>query len=95
MPYVRKDVPRLELRKQVLSHYGAQCVCCGEYNNEFLTIDHIYGNGQNHRKEIGGSDKLYRWIIRNDFPSDLQILCMNCNFAKGVYGACPHQQKGF
>lgn len=75
---------------------GYRCVCCGETTPLFLTLDHIHGNGRRHLRELGLKDtrKMYRWIIRNDFPSDLfQVLCYNCN--SGRYrngGVCPHKE---
>jgi len=61
--------------------------------DEFLTIDHINGGGNKQKQEIGGAGiKLYLWMKRNNYPSGFQVLCMNCNFAKGKYGICPHQR---
>ena len=34
-------------------------------------------------------EALNRWIIQNNFPKGFQILCQNCNFAKGHYEKCP------
>lgn len=65
------------------------CNCCGENIIEFLSIDHINGGGRKHRAEVGKN--LYRWIIRNNFPPGFQVLCNNCNMAKGIYGICPHK----
>ena len=68
-----------------LEHYSTpvtQCACCGETNKRLLTIDHIHGDGKQHRQKIGKN--IYRWIIQNNFPEGFQILCMNCNFIKGV-----------
>ena len=39
-------------------------------------------------------DPLNQWLITNNFPKGFQILCWNCNFAKGspaVSFKCPHQ----
>lgn len=30
----------------------------------------------------------------NGRKDKFQILCFNCNCAKGIYGICPHQEKG-
>jgi hypothetical protein len=76
----------------VFEHYGKFCVCCGESNPEFLTIDHIRGGGTKHREEIGPG--LYDWLIRNDFPVGFRTLCFNCNMSLGSYGYCPHQNEG-
>lgn len=77
-------------RNIVLNHYGNQCACCGEAQKEFLGIDHMNGGGNVHRKQIG--HQLYHWLIKNRFPPGFQILCHNCNLAKGFYGRCPHQR---
>ena len=59
---------------------------------EFLQIDHIDGGGTKHRREIGVG-MLYKWLRRNNYPAGFQTLCANCNFAKGRYGKCPHENK--
>jgi hypothetical protein len=76
-------------REKVISHYGKKCKCCGETEMKFLTIDHINNDGAEHKRSIGGVD-LYNWIIKNNFPDTFQVLCWNCNCAKGKYGVCPH-----
>jgi len=75
-------------RLVVLQHYGGKCVCCEETTHEFLEIDHIGGGGAKHRKEVGSH--MMEWIIKNDFPDDLQVLCANCNRGRGKFGNCPH-----
>lgn len=80
-------------KEKIITAYGGKCVCCGESNREFLTIDHINGNGHTHRKELGGSVYFYKWLIDNNFPKDnFRLLCMNCNFSVGKYGYCPHKK---
>ena len=79
------------------------CRCCGENSFvEFLDIDHIAGRKQMDSipelVKIGYSSSLkdYRlinWLIENDFPEGFQVLCKNCNGAKGIYGKCPHEMK--
>jgi hypothetical protein len=71
-----------------------KCACCGETNIEFLTIDHVNNDGSKYRKKINcrGSG-IYYWLIKNHFPEGIQVLCMNCNFAKGQFGYCPHEFK--
>ena len=82
-----------KLREQVLAHYGHKCVCCGEDTYEFLAIDHIDGGGNKHRKEVGYGATFYLWVIKNNFPKGLQVLCHNCNLAKGYYKICPHEKQ--
>ena len=78
---------RVRDKKLCLEHYGVVCVCCGEKNESFLTIDHIEGrNGE------GRHSNNWTWTRAHHFPIDLQVLCWNCNCAKGAYGVCPHQQ---
>jgi len=82
---------RLKKKLMVLDRYGGKCKCCGEKDFHFLSIDHIDGGGNQHRKAIhGGGVVLYAWLIRNKFPGGYQVLCFNCNLAKGIYGVCPH-----
>lgn len=82
--------------EKVINFYGGKCACCGESRFEFLALDHINGDGGKLRKN-GIHPKtgkgLYAWIIRNNYPDIFQLLCHNCNFAKGAYGACPHEQE--
>jgi len=94
---------RLQIKLETLKEYGSKCTCCNEDKIEFLSIDHIDGKGAEHRKSLGldyGSDEktvaghnFYRWLKKNNYPKDnFQILCFNCNYAKHVYGTCPHQR---
>lgn len=93
---LKKKRYRDKLRADVLNKYGNQCACCGEKRPEFLTIDHVEGGGIRHLKSIGcltSGTKFYAWIRRNSYPKMLQILCWNCNCAKGKYGSCPHDRE--
>jgi hypothetical protein len=84
---------RERLRTEVLNAYGNVCACCGEGEPKFLSIDHINNDGAEHRRQLA-HNKLYSWLKRQGFPKDrYQLLCMNCNFAKGLYGKCPHAVK--
>jgi hypothetical protein len=76
-----------------LAYGGAKCVCCGETEPLFLSIDHVNNDGYELRKKGQSTgEQFQRWIIDNGFPPDYQILCMNCNFGKARNGGvCPHQ----
>ena len=76
-------------RAKVIEYYGGRCMCCGEKEDKFLAIDHMNGGGRKHYKEIG--QRLYSWLIANKMPEGFQVLCHNCNMAKGLYGICPHK----
>lgn len=85
--YNRRYVERL--RETVFRHYGTSCACCGA--TEQLSIDHVNGDGRQHRMELGGntvSAAIYRWLVDNDFPEGFQTLCMPCNSSKDVTPAC-------
>jgi len=82
-----------QYRIRVIEYYGNKCLCCGESQYEFLTIDHINGGGTKHREEVG-SAYIWKWIIDNNFPADYQVLCYNCNCGKEGSlnkGVCPHK----
>lgn len=69
-----------------------RCNCCDESHLEFLAIDHINGGGNQHRKDRGISS-IFGWLKKNNYPDGFQILCHNCNMAKGFYGKCPHDEE--
>ena len=80
----------------VYSNGEIKCKCCGESNIRFLTIDHIEGRGNVHRKDIlntPSGTEFYSWIVKNKFPPGYQVLCWNCNCAKKQYKICPHNYK--
>ena len=82
------------LRQEMLSAYGRECACCGESEEAFLTLEHMNGDGSQHRKEVGGGSNSYRDLKRRGWPQDgFCVLCMNCNWAKRRSGICPHQRK--
>jgi len=81
-------------RQEVFTHYGngkCACVRCGFDDIRALSIDHINGGGNEHRRELqaarpshrgmGGTD-FYRWLKQHDYPEGYQTLCMNCQFIK-------------
>ena len=87
----RRRTAYARLRDEAIAAYGGYvCACCGDRTPEFMQIDHVEGGGTRHRKEIG--PQMYQWLKRKGFPAGYQVLCANCNFAKGHYGSCPHQR---
>ena len=81
-----------ERRAQVLEHYGGmppRCACYGEQKIEFLTIGHINGGGRRERRAL--QSNFHAWVVKNGYPEGHQVLCMNCNFARGRLGHRPHQ----
>lgn len=78
-------------REKVLTFYGRYCVCCGEENERFLTVDHINNNGAERRRGSGTPSASV--AIREHYPLDLQILCFNCNCGRAKNrNECPHKE---
>lgn len=88
---------RVAIREKVLDAYGHACACCGEAHSEFLGIDHINGDGAQHRRESNltrSGSAIYLWLLRRECPTDrFRLLCWNCNAARGFYGYCPHERE--
>jgi hypothetical protein len=86
---------------ELLCHYSKsrkpKCECCGETNVEFLALDHINRDGAAHRREIEAQRagwRLRQWLVsQKKLPTDLRVLCHNCNMALSFYGYCPHQER--
>ena len=91
-------ISNARIKMEVFSHYSegyVVCACCGEDGIDFLTLDHIENDGAVKRKngEPLGSG-LYRYLIKNNYPSGFQVLCWNCNCGKRINkGICPHQNQ--
>ena len=73
-------------KRLVLTHYGngkLVCLKCGFDDIRALSIDHLNGNGNQDRvgKKLGGTN-FYAWLIKNNYPTGYQTLCMNCNWIK-------------
>ncbi len=81
------------IKKKVMHHYSPNGTCqwpgCDWNNIDALSIDHINDNGVQHRRTLykekgrrGGGNRFYLWIIKNNFPEGLQVLCMNHQWVK-------------
>ena len=80
------------LRRRVIEMYGNCCACCSESMFEFLTIDHVQGEGNTHRRKRGGNYGVYKDSLSSYQPNKFHVLCYNCNCARQYHGVCPHQQ---
>lgn len=78
-------------RLQILEHYGGKCACCGETESKFLSLDHINNDAANDRKMYGRAS--WQVAIQKGMPNTFQVLCHNCNLAKGFYKVCPHKEQ--
>lgn len=88
---------RAKARQAVFDHYGHACACCGSADR--LTIDHINGDGRQHREDLFGRNQcgsmvMYLWLIRNGFPDGFQALCLPCNTSKGDGAQCGLHRDG-
>lgn len=85
---------REKLKDDVFLAYGGyRCACCGITGKVFLGLDHVNGGGCRERR-LGkiGVYSIYSKLRKEGFPPGYQVLCMNCNFAKGQLGSCPHKK---
>ena len=74
---------RHELRYRVLDYYSEGkfcCALCGEDQYPCLSIDHIDGGGNEHRRVIGvtSGTNFYRWLEKSNYPNGFRVLCANC-----------------
>jgi hypothetical protein len=82
-----KDRYHIINKNKVINAYGKKCAKCAISDIKYLTIDHKNNDGSKQRKELncGTGSKLYRWLIKNNFPDlNLQVLCYNCNCSKEI-----------
>jgi hypothetical protein len=88
---------RLKRKRICIEYYGRNgCVCCGEKELSFLSLDHIRDNGaqdrRNNSKRVGNG--LYLRLIQENFPSGFQVLCYNCQWGKRIgEGFCLHHPR--
>ena len=88
--YQKKHI--IEVNEKIISNYGGKCVCCGETNPKFLTLDHMNNDGSTTRPNKRAGYPFYEWVIKNGFPPTLRLLCWNCNCGRQRNnGVCPHQ----
>ena len=89
--YKRRE--RHLLKIAVFEAYGGTfCACCGVKHIEFLTLDHINGDGATQRRNLKKLGSVfYYWLKRQGYPPGFRVLCFNCNCALGFFGHCPHQ----
>jgi hypothetical protein len=89
---------RAKAKLKLYSEFGYKCSCCGETHPYFLTLEHKLGGNPARRKKTRNG-----WVITRIQPQLINeaerdgwdrekydLLCMNCNFAKGHFGECPH-----
>jgi len=90
---------RIKLWLQVLELYGNKCPCCGEDLRAFGTVEHLKGNGAEHRRQYGtlpdGQTALLEDVIRENDKTTYRVSCWNCHLGAHMNdGMCPHQTDG-
>lgn len=82
---IRHKILNTNIKRKVIDHYGNKCSTCGITQIEFLELDHINGGGTSWTKKTNiRGVSFYKWVISNNYPSDLQLLCSNCNWIKWI-----------
>lgn len=92
---ISRKVSSKKAKLAALQAYGGfspECECCKENDLNSLSIDHINGGGNNHRKSInvGCGYAFYVWLKKSGYPPGYRVLCLNCNSCLGAFGYCPH-----
>lgn len=85
---------RKRVRDQMIEAYGGKCACvnCPETDTAFLTLDHINGDGKQHRAKVGSHT--YNDLRRKGWPKDgYRLLCWNCNSMTRGGVPCPHETR--
>ena len=70
------------LHREVLTYYSGgtpKCSLCGETQFEFLALDHVNGDGAEHRREVGQGPYQLRDLQKRGYPQGFRVLCHNCN----------------
>lgn len=83
--WLRKRGQRTQISIDVIQHYSdgtASCKRCGNKDIKVLSIDHIDGGGNRHKREVGMGVVFLYWLKKNNYPRGYQVLCMNCQFKK-------------
>ena len=101
-PEVKKKLKEnsAKIKLDVFTHYSKIisnsdvpiCACCGYDDLRFLSLDHIDGRikiSEKEKKLI--SSGLWKYVKAQGFQKGYQVLCHNCNIAKGRGKYCPHQ----
>jgi hypothetical protein len=84
---------RKRIRDEMVEAYGGRCtcLCCPETNPAFLTLEHINGDGKEHRAQVGSHT--YADLRRRGWPKEgYTLLCWNCNAMTRGGRTCPHME---
>jgi hypothetical protein len=69
----------MAVRLFAIEQYGGRCLLCKEDRIPVLDFHHVHGGGKDHVKSLGGALQFHYWLIENDFPPEVAVLCANCH----------------
>jgi len=77
---------------------GSPIVCniCGCPHTEALTIGHIHGDGNAHRKQEGLGSKIHLWVLqtpKEDVLKKVRLECIYCNYYQAINKEYPPVEK--
>jgi hypothetical protein len=76
---IRLRLYNQSIRNKCIELLGAKCDICGITEREFLTVDHVDGDGSIERQSKH-PDQIKKFILKNpECRSRYRILCRNCN----------------
>jgi hypothetical protein len=88
----KAQATRAQFRADAIAAYGGHCACpgCHVHHAELMTIDHINGDAHHRQSPRNRSTgDFYRWLAKQGYPADYQLLCGSCNLAKSNRAQCP------
>lgn len=96
---VRHKIYKDDKKNKVISHYSRgrmECEKCGNKDFTYLSVDHPNLDGTEFRKKnnIHGGLDMYLWIIKNNYPKGLRILCISCNSSHKKKRNIKHSKEG-
>jgi hypothetical protein len=74
-----------KLRMDLIAAYSDglnRCNKCGTEDIRLLCVDHVNGDGGNHRRKVGDIYSTWRDLKKRGYPDGIQILCHNSNRRK-------------
>ena len=83
-------------RVAVIEMYGGRCEFCGCSQYEYLTLDHVQGDGKAHRAEIASRYRtVYDYLLRENIVDHarFRLLCWNCHMAWTRYSVAPGKEE--